>query len=596
VKIHKRSGLIGLAVCCLVGCSSVSPTSPGLNSNQSVIPAGPRPSGTALPSVSPTSVPTSEPTAAPSVAPTSAPSSTPTVSQTPVPLNSPVPTPSPTPSADVYSYRDNFFKNYGVNPFVETATDRLSTFAADVDTASYTLMRKFLEQNKLPDPASIRTEEFLNYFNFHYPQPASGKFAIQTDIAPSYFGDAQTKIMRVGIQGQEVIAKNRKPAVLTFVIDVSGSMNLQNRLELVKQSLFLLVNQLNANDKVGIVIYGSEARTLLEHTNQKQAILNAISTLRPEGSTNAEAGLFKGFEAATKALQADASNRIILCSDGVANVGATGPEAILARIKQEAGKGIALSTIGFGMGNFNDTLMEQLANQGDGTYAYVDNINEAQRIFVQNLTGTLQTIAKDVKIQVDFNPNVVVQYRLLGYENRDIRDEDFRNDTVDAGEVGSNHSVTALYEVRFQDEVKESNLATVTVRYKDVDENDRVRETSKTVLTSELQSFSNATPSFKLATAVAEYAEILRKSIFAQDGQLKDVSALAVAARDGLPGDAKVVEFVELAQKAELMFNPAPRLSISTIVGGSKNPAQLSKWSDFLAQQLGGGGKPPVGK
>ncbi|MBT9546522.1 MAG: von Willebrand factor type A domain-containing protein, partial [Candidatus Sericytochromatia bacterium] len=228
--------MIGLAVCCLVGCSSVSPTSPGLNSNQSVIPASPRPSGipaqsSVLPSVTPTAAPTSEPTAAPSVAPTSAPSSTPTdISQTPVPLNSPVPTPSPTPSADVYSYRDNFFKNYGVNPFVETATDRLSTFAADVDTASYTLMRKFLEQNKLPDPASIRTEEFLNYFNFHYPQPASGKFAIQTDIAPSYFGDAQTKIMRVGIQGQEVIAKNRKPAVLTFVIDVSGSMNLQNRL------------------------------------------------------------------------------------------------------------------------------------------------------------------------------------------------------------------------------------------------------------------------------------------------------------------------------------------------------------------------------
>jgi len=511
-------------------------------------------------------------------------------------VNSPVPTPSPTPSADVYSYRDNFFKNYGVNPFVETATDRLSTFAADVDTASYTLMRKFLEQNKLPDPSAIRTEEFLNFFNYHYSQPPSGKFAIHTDIAPSYFGDPQSNLLRVGLQGKEILARNRKPAVLTFVIDVSGSMNLQNRLDLLKQSLFLLVNQLNANDKVGIVIYGSEARTLLAHTNQKQAILNAISTLRPEGSTNAEAGLLKGFEEAGKALQADASNRIILCSDGVANVGATGPEAILARIKQEAGKGIALSTIGFGMGNFNDTLMEQLANQGDGTYAYVDNINEAQRIFVQNLTGTLQTIAKDVKIQVDFNPDVVVQYRLLGYENRDIRDEDFRNDTVDAGEVGSNHSVTALYEVRFQDEVKESNVATVTVRYKDVDESDRVRETSKTVLTSELQSFSNATPSFKLATAVAEYAEILRKSIFAQDGQLKDVSALAVAARDGLPGDAKVVEFVELAQKAELMFNPAPRLSISTIVGGSKNPAQLSKWSDFLAQQLGGGGKPPVGK
>jgi Ca-activated chloride channel family protein len=266
---------------------------------------------------------------------------------------------------------------------------------------------------------------------------------------PSYFGDAQTKLLRVGIQGQDIMPRNRKAAHLTLVIDISGSMNQPRRLDLVRQSLPLLVNQLGPNDKVGIVVYGSEARTLLPHTDQKQAILNVIASLRSEGSTNAEAGLLKGFEEAAKVLRNDVSNRILLCSDGVANVGGDGPEAILARIKREAEKGIALSTVGFGLGDYNDTLMEQLANQGDGSYAYVDTMAEAQRIFVQNLTGTLQTIAKDVKIQVDFNPSVVAQYRLLGYENRDIKDVDFRNDAVDAGEVGSNHSVTALYELRF---------------------------------------------------------------------------------------------------------------------------------------------------
>jgi Ca-activated chloride channel homolog len=519
----------------------------------------------------------------PSALPTPAPSSTPSLI-----LPSSAPSAVPLLQGEIYTYRDNFFKNYGINPFVETATDHLSTFAADVDTASFTYMRKALEQGKLPEPASVRTEEFLNYFNYRYPQPTRDKFAIHTEMAPSYFGDAQSKLLRVGIQGLEVMPRNRKDAILTFVIDVSGSMNQPNRLDLAKQSLSLLVNQLGPNDKVAIVIFGLEARTVLTHSNDKQAILNAIASLRPEGSTNAEAGLLQGYAEAAKAWKTGASNRIILCSDGVANVGTTGPDAILARIKQEAEKGLSLSTVGFGMGNYNDTLMEQLANKGDGTYAYVDTLAEAQRIFVQNLTGTLQTIAKDVKIQVDFNPNVVVQYRLLGYENRDIKDEDFRDDAIDAGEVGANHSVTALYEVRFQDSGSESQAANVVVRYKDVDDADRVHEIAKAVLTSDLQSFENASSSFKLATAAAEYAEILRKSIFAQDGQLKDVSALAQAARDGLPTDPKVVEFVTLVSKAEGLFNPSPTLSISAIVGGSNNPKQLPRWTDFLNQQLCG--------
>jgi len=532
--------------------------------------------------------------------PTPLPSPSPLVLPSPN-MTAPVAAPSPTPlpAAQIYAYRENFFKNYGINPFVETATDRLSTFAADVDTAAYTLMRRALEQNKLPEPASVRTEEFLNYFNYRYPQPMRELFAIHTEMAPSYFGDAQSKLLRIGIQGQDIMPRNRKATHLTLVIDVSGSMNQPRRLDLVRQSLSLLVNQLGPNDKVGIVVYGSEARTLLPHTDQKQAILNAIASLRPEGSTNAEAGLLKGFEEAAKVLRSDLNNRILLCSDGVANVGATGPDAILARIKQEAEKGIALSTVGFGMGDYNDTLMEQLANQSDGTYAYVDTLAEAQRIFVQNLTGTLQTIAKDVKIQVDFNPNLVMQYRLLGYENRNIRDEDFRNDTVDAGEVGSNHSVTALYEVRFQPGKSDTEVAKVVLRYKEVERQDRIHEIAKTVMSEELRSFDNTSAAFKLATAAAEYAEILRKSIFAQDGQLKDVIALAQGAaqtgNSGLGADPKLHEFVGLLQKAERLTTPVSKLSIASLVSGSQNPRQLNQWTDFLAQQLGGDAQPLVG-
>ncbi|MBT9545287.1 MAG: von Willebrand factor type A domain-containing protein, partial [Candidatus Sericytochromatia bacterium] len=223
---------LGLSSWFLIGCGPATnaPTTPSASPSATAAPPSASPSAIASPSA-PAATPTPSATGTPAASATpSLPQPTPAASESPAPINSPVPTPSPTPSADVYSYRDNFFKNYGVNPFVETATDRLSTFAADVDTASYTLMRKFLEQNKLPDPASIRTEEFLNFFNYHYSQPPSGKFAIHTDIAPSYFGDPQSNLLRVGLQGKEILARNRKPAVLTFVIDVSGSMNLQNRL------------------------------------------------------------------------------------------------------------------------------------------------------------------------------------------------------------------------------------------------------------------------------------------------------------------------------------------------------------------------------
>ncbi|MEZ0368281.1 MAG: von Willebrand factor type A domain-containing protein, partial [Candidatus Sericytochromatia bacterium] len=247
----------------------------------------PYPSTTPAPSVYPSQPPTPEPSPMPSATATASATSTPTASA------SATPEPTPTPEVDIHELRENFFKNYGINPFVEATTDPLSTFAVDVDTASYTIARNYINSSQLPPPAAVRTEEFLNYFDYHYPQPVSGKFAIHTDLAPSFFGDTATRLMRVGIQGLEVLDKDRKQANLTFVIDVSGSMNQENRLELVKKSLRLLLEQLNPNDMVGIVIYGNEARVVQEPTSvsNKALITSIINNLRPEGSTNAEAGL-----------------------------------------------------------------------------------------------------------------------------------------------------------------------------------------------------------------------------------------------------------------------------------------------------------------
>lgn len=458
----------------------------------------------------------------------------------------------------IASQTDNFFVDYGVNPFVDPVNDHLSTFSIDVDTASYTWMRKSIaEENTIPDKKSVRIEEYINFFDYYYPLPTKDSFTINTDIVNSPVGDQKKKIIRIGLQGKELIDQNRKDAILTFVIDVSGSMDLDSRLGLVKQSLELLVKQLKKGDKVGIVVFGSDARVVLEpkSVDNEGEIINAIHSLVTEGSTNTEAGLLEGFKMAQKFYKQGASNRVILCSDGVANVGATGPDAILKKIKEVNEAGIALSTIGFGMGNYNDVLMEQLANKGDGYYSYVDNIKEANRVFVENLNGSLQTIAKDVKVQVDFNPQTVKQYRLLGYENRDIKDEDFRNDSVDAGEVGLNTSVTALYEVELKNVAESGKIATVFLRYKDTDNLNKVREFNKEISGNEIiNNFSSASPTFKLAASVALFAEILRHSYWAKDGRFTDVLKIAreagIAYGNTYGNSEKIDEFISLVEKA----------------------------------------------
>jgi Ca-activated chloride channel family protein len=302
---------------------------------------------------------------------------------------------------------------------------------------------------------------------------------------------------------------------------------------------------------VGIVVYGSDARVILEPTSgsEKGRILEAIYSLRPEGATNAEAGIRLGYKMAMRAFHPNGINRVILCSDGVANVGVTGPEGILEEVGHYVEEGVTLTTIGFGMDNYNDILMEQLADHGDGFYAYVDDLREARRLFLDQITGTLQTIAMDARVQVDFNPSVVMRYRLVGFENRSIADEDFRDDRVDAGEIGAGHSVTALYEVKLYPEAY-GTIATVFMRWQDPDTR-QVVELAREFHTGDLAyEFEYTDPYFQRSVIVAEYAEILKNSYWAEESSLSHVYREAQRVSELLPWDEDTREFMELIRRA----------------------------------------------
>ncbi|MFI4911206.1 MAG: von Willebrand factor type A domain-containing protein [Sedimentisphaeraceae bacterium JB056] len=425
-----------------------------------------------------------------------------------------------------------FFKNYGVNPFVDTDDDNLSTFASDVDTASFLMAKRYLfEQNALPPEEAIRVEEFVNYFDYGYPSPSEDNFAIYTETAKWDFANTgrDNTILKIGVKAKEISDQQRTPAVLTFVIDVSGSMNRENRLGLVKQSLRYLVDRLKSEDMIGIAVYGSKGRVILEHTSinyGREQIINAIDQLRPEGSTNAEQGIRMGYDMAEKAFRKGWINRVILCSDGVANVGRTGPDQILNEIKSQVDKGIYLSSLGFGMGNYNDVLLEQLGNKGNGYYAYIDNFDQAKKLF-SNLSTALQVIGRDVKFQVEFNPDIIRSYRLIGYENRDVADKDFRDDTKDGGEINAGHSTTALYELKLWDTDKakateKTNAFTVYVRYKDP-VTDKVEETNQSMSVDKFNAANQISEEFKLAVSSAEMAEILRGSYWVKKADLNAV-------------------------------------------------------------------------
>jgi Ca-activated chloride channel family protein len=497
-----------------------------------------------------------EMTAAPE--PTRAPMAMASPLPSPKPTFAPRSTASPMPAAEAtppgeQPVPDMSFQGYDVNPFIDTKDDPLSTFALDVDTGSYTIARRYVQDGRLPPEDAIRVEEFVNYFEQGYAYPPEGQaFALHVDGAPAPFTETERyRMMRIGIQGYAVPPEARKDVVLTFVIDVSGSMAQGNRLEMVKRALELLVEQLRASDSVSIVAYSTSARVILEPTpgTNQEAILRAIYALHPENSTNAEAGLRLGYRLANQAFNPEAINRVILCSDGVANVGLTGADSILEVIGERAREGITLTAIGVGMGNYNDVLLEQLADNGDGFYAYVDTLEEAKRLFTENLVSTLQVIARDAKVQVEFNPEVVFRYRLVGFENRAVADEAFRDDSVDAGEVGAGHSVTALYEVKLHPGAA-GRIATVYLRWQDPNY-DEAAEIYQEFFSDELaESFPDASPRFQNAVVVAEYAEILRGSYWAESNTLAGVLEEAERVAELLPNDPDVAEFVDLVRQA----------------------------------------------
>ncbi len=463
--------------------------------------------------------------------------------------------------------RDMYFRYWGDNPFELAQIDRLSTFAADVDTASYALARNYLNQGFLPEKAQVRTEEFVNYFAPDLAPPTEDAFAITTELAPSLFGGREDRwILRVGIRAREVSRQERKPLVLTFVVDTSGSMQEQGRLELVKHAMRLLLGELDARDKIGVVAFSSDARLILPVTSvsARGLIESAIHPLAPQGSTNAEAGLRMGYELALGALDREAVNRVILLSDGVANTGQTDQDRISEAVRLHREKGIYLNTIGVGMHNHNDALLEQLADKGDGICDYVDSTESARRAIVDRFTGAFEPVASDVKIQVEFDPAQVYRWRQLGYENRAVADQDFRNDAIDAGEIGSGHQVVALYEIERMSAAPgvspltaaESPLATVRLRWKapkapgqDPREVDVQEREAKLLASQALGAYDSASYGFRRAVLAAQFAEFLRRSTHTESDRYSELAA-ACQRLAGERADAETRELASLVDRA----------------------------------------------
>jgi Ca-activated chloride channel family protein len=443
-----------------------------------------------------------------------------------------------------------YFTHYGVNPTIDTRENPFSTFGIDVDTASYVLARTHLDRRELPPEDAIRVEEVVNYFDYHYAPPEEGDFSLHAEVVPSPHRTGY-HVLHLGVKGKDIAAAERPAANLVFVIDVSGSMGSQGRLQLVKDALQLLIVQLRAGDSVGIVAYGSSARVILPPTpgSDHATIVSAVDELHTEGSTNVEAGLRLGYELVERQALGAGINRVVLCSDGVANTGATTAEAILRQVGEEAARGITLTTIGVGMGDYNDTLMEQLADKGNGNYAYVDDRAEARRVFVDHLTGTLQVIAKDVKLQVELDPDAVARYRLLGYENRGLTRSEFGDDRKDAGELGAGHTVTALYEIKLVPG-EHARLGRLRVRYKSP-RSEAATEIQRELPMSLVRStWRDAAPPTQLSVVAAAYAEKLRGSYWVRNLAWVDVQRLYAEIDEGLKAQPDVQELGRLIERA----------------------------------------------
>ena len=470
-----------------------------------------------------------------------------------MPAPPPPPAPATAPGYWIPPYKDvgrDKFTNFAENAFKIVREAPVSTFSIDVDTASYSWVRASLNQNVLPQPASVRTEEMVNYFTYDYAPPKSTAQPFSTNVAvfPSPWSEGR-KLVRIGIKGYSIHRATRPRANLVFLIDTSGSMNSPDKLPLVQESLDMLLDELDESDTVAIVTYAGSAGTALEPTpvSQKERIRAVIDRLGAGGSTAGAEGIRQAYELARENYDPRGVNRVILATDGDFNVGITDQGELKGYIERERSNGVFLSVLGFGMGNYNDALMQTLAQNGNGIAAYIDTVAEARKTLVEEASSTLFPIAKDVKIQVEFNPAAVAEYRLIGYETRALNRDDFDNDKVDAGDVGSGQTVTALYEVvpvggpRTMDDLRYANsrpvasrsteLGFVKIRYK-LPKSDTSRLITTPIdLRYQVRSFEQAPRDARFATAVAGFAELLRGGRYTGKLSYDDVLRMASAAR-----------------------------------------------------------------
>jgi Ca-activated chloride channel family protein len=469
-------------------------------------------------------------------------------------------------NTEAYSHIDE-------NPFLEIARAPLSTFSIDVDTASYSNTRRFLKDGQLPPKDAVRIEELINYFSYDYPQPVGdAPFSVTAEISEAPWNPSH-RLVHIGLQGKRIPMENMPPANLVFLVDVSGSMNGPLRLPLVKSSLKLLAEQLTARDRVAMVVYAGSSGLVLPATSgeRKGEIISAIDRLDAGGSTNGGEGIQLAYKIAQENFIKGGVNRVILATDGDFNVGVTSEGDLVRLIEEKRQSGVFLSVLGYGRGNVKDSTMEKLADKGNGNYAYIDSLGEARKVLGEQIGGTLFTIAKDVKIQVEFNPKQAAAYRLIGYENRLLRDRDFNDDTKDAGEIGAGHTVTALYEVvpfgqkyenpgvdqlKYQQSVQPSEIAnsnelmTVKLRYKPP-----TQDQSKLVSVSLADSkgkLGSASENFRFASAVAAFGMLLRDSKYKADATYNEVLALARAST-GTDQQGYRSEFIQLVETARTL-------------------------------------------
>ena len=482
-----------------------------------------------------------------------------------------LPPPSPPALMPDPETRDKF-PDTKSNPVKLVAEEPVSTFSADVDTASYAVMRRFLTDGALPPAEAVRIEEMVNYFDYNYPLPDNkaqpfrpSVHLVQTPWNPD------TQIVHIGIKGFDIARAERPPANLVFLLDVSGSMDEPNKLPLVKKAMRMLVQELDAQDRVSIVVYAGAAGTVLEPTagSEKAKILAALDELAPGGSTAGAEGIRQAYQLARASFRKDGVNRVILATDGDFNVGITDPNQLEDFVTRERESGVSLSVLGFGMGNYNDALMQKLAQKGNGNASYIDTINEARKVLVEQIGGTLFTIAKDVKFQVEFNPSRVSEYRLIGYETRLLNREDFNNDKVDAGDIGAGHTVTALYEIvpagsngHLMDPLRYGKSTPVThgsssgeiaflkMRYKLP--NGQTSQLIERPITDAdmVSSVAQASDDMRFSLAVAGFGQLLRSDPYMKNFGYKDILALAEAAKGRDPFGYRS-EFVQLVRSAQ---------------------------------------------